>query len=93
MDRIRLGILQVNHDKSESIGDHFPDDAHRFRDLFDALEQRFSYRVYMTIGDEVPESLDEQDAFLTRRCPCSMNTVSCRRSMTSSAPVMPRASR
>ena len=24
MDRIRLGILQVNHDKSDTIGDHFP---------------------------------------------------------------------
>ena len=72
MDRIRLGILQVNHDKSESIGDHFPDDAHRFRDLFDALEQRFSYRVYMTIGDEVPESLDEQDAFLITGSPLSV---------------------
>ena len=35
MKKLKLGILQVNHDKSEDIGDRFPDDAHRFRDLFD----------------------------------------------------------
>ena len=35
MEKIKLGILQVHHDKSEDIGDKFPDDAHRFRDLFD----------------------------------------------------------
>lgn len=73
MDRIRLGILQVNHDKSEVIGDHFPDDAHRLRDLFDQLEQRFSYRVYMTIGGELPQSVDEQDAYLITGSPLSVN--------------------
>ncbi len=73
MDRIRLGILQVNHDKSDEIGDHFPDDAHRFRDLFDQLEQRFTYRVYMTIGGELPQSVDEQDAYLITGSPLSVN--------------------
>ncbi len=72
MDRIRLGILQTNHDKSVEVGDAFPDDAHRFRDLFDAQEQRFTYRVYMTIGGEVPLSLDEQDAFLITGSPLSV---------------------
>jgi len=62
MKRIRLGILQTNHDKSVSVGDAFPDDAHRFRDLFDAQEQRFQYRVYMAIGGEMPSNLNEQDA-------------------------------
>jgi GMP synthase-like glutamine amidotransferase len=73
MDRIRLGILQVNHDKSETIGDHFPDDSHRFRDLFDQLQQRFTYRVYMTIGGELPQDLDEQDAYLITGSPLSVN--------------------
>ena len=59
MKRIKLGILQTNHDKSTEVGDAFPDDAHRFRDLFDQQDQRFQYRVYMTIGGEVPASLDE----------------------------------
>lgn len=72
MDRIRLGILQVNHDKSDTIGDHFPDDAHRFRDLFDEQEQRFRYRVYMTIAGELPEDIDEQDAYLITGSPLSV---------------------
>lgn len=72
MNRIRLGILQVNHDKSVEVGDAFPDDAHRFRDLFDAQEDRFKYRVYMTIGGEIPIDLDEQDAFLITGSPLSV---------------------
>ena len=72
MDTIRLGILQVHHDKSVSIGERFPDDAHRFRDLFDRLSQRFRYRVYMTIGGELPGSVDEQDAFLITGSPLSV---------------------
>jgi len=72
MKRIRLGLLQVNHDKSETIGDHFPDDAHRFRDLLDEQEQRFRYRVYMTIAGELPEDLDEQDAYLITGSPLSV---------------------
>ena len=46
MRRIKLGILQTNHDKSVEVGDAYPDDAHRFRDLFDAQDDRFEYRVY-----------------------------------------------
>ncbi|WP_299295082.1 type 1 glutamine amidotransferase [uncultured Tateyamaria sp.] len=69
--RLKLGLLQVNHDKSP-IGDAFPDDSHRFRDLFDAQDQRFTYRVYMTIGGEVPTSVDEQDAFLITGSPLSV---------------------
>ncbi|HAM91571.1 MAG: gamma-glutamyl-gamma-aminobutyrate hydrolase family protein [Paracoccaceae bacterium] len=72
MKRIKLGILQTNHDKSTEVGDAFPDDAHRFRDLFDQQDQRFQYRVYMTIGGEVPASLDEQDAFLITGSPLSV---------------------
>jgi len=72
MQRIRLGILQVNHDTSEDIGNGFPDDAHRFRDLFDTLDQRFSYRVYMTIGGELPDHVDEQDAYLITGSPLSV---------------------
>ena len=73
MSRLRLGILQVNHDKSVEIGDKFPDDAHRFRDLFDALDDvRFSYRIYMTIGGELPEDIDEQDAYLITGSPLSV---------------------
>lgn len=72
MKRIRLGILQTNHDRSVEVGDAFPDDAHRFRDLFDAQEDRFTYRIYMTIGGEVPEDLDEQDAFLITGSPLSV---------------------
>ena len=72
MDRIRLGILQTNHDKSVEVGDAFPDDAHRFRDLFDGLERRYRYRVYMTIGGEVPGDLDEQDAYLITGSPLSV---------------------
>ena len=72
MKRIKLGILQTNHDKSVEVGDAFPDDAHRFRDLFDAQETRFEYRVYMTIGGEVPKSLDEQDAYLITGSPLSV---------------------
>lgn len=72
MDRIRLGILQTNHDKSVEVGDAFPDDAHRFRDLFDTLEQRFTYRVYMTIGGEVPADVNEQDAYLITGSPLSV---------------------
>ena len=71
-DRIKLGILQVNHDRSVEVGDAFPDDAHRFRDLFDKQEDRFSYRIYMTIGGEVPQDLDEQDAYLITGSPLSV---------------------
>ncbi len=72
MNRIRLGILQTNHDKSVAVGDAFPDDAHRFRDLFDQQEQRFQYRVYMTIGGEVPIDIDEQDAYMITGSPLSV---------------------
>lgn len=70
--RLKLGILQVNHDRSVEVGDAFPDDAHRFRDLFDAQDQRFSYRVYMTIGGEVPRDMAEQDAYLITGSPLSV---------------------
>jgi GMP synthase-like glutamine amidotransferase len=72
MKRIKLGILQTNHDKSIEVGDAFPDDAHRFRDLFDLQEDRFQYRVYMTIGGELPSDLDEQDAFMITGSPLSV---------------------
>lgn len=72
MRRIKLGILQTNHDKSVEVGDAFPDDAHRFRDLFDAQEDRFAYRIYMTIGGELPKDLDEQDAYLITGSPLSV---------------------
>lgn len=72
MKRIKLGILQTNHDKSVEVGDAFPDDAHRFRDLFDGQEDRFEYRVYMTIGGEIPQDLDEQDAFMITGSPLSV---------------------
>lgn len=72
MEYINLGILQVNHDKSQNIGDNFPDDAHRFRDLFDKLDQRYRYRVYMTIGGEIPENIDDQDAYLITGSPLSV---------------------
>lgn len=72
MRRIKLGILQTNHDRSVEVGDAFPDDAHRFRDMFDAQEDRFQYRVYMTIGGEVPLDLDEQDAFMITGSPLSV---------------------
>lgn len=72
MRRIRLGILQTNHDKSVEVGDAFPDDAHRFRDMFDAQDDRFTYRVYMTIGGEVPQDLDAQDAFMITGSPLSV---------------------
>lgn len=72
MQRIKLGILQTNHDKSVEVGDAFPDDAHRFRDLFDEQEERFKYRIYMTIGGEVPADIDEQDAFLITGSPLSV---------------------
>ena len=72
MKKINLGILQVNHDKSEDIGDKFPDDAHRFRNLFDDLETRFKYKVYMTIGDELPMDINEQDAYLITGSPLSV---------------------
>lgn len=72
MSRLKLGILQVNHDRSVEVGDAFPDDAHRFRDLFDAQDQRFTYRVYMTIGGEVPRDVDEQDAYLITGSPLSV---------------------
>lgn len=72
MERLRLGLLQVNHDKTETIGDHFPDDAHRFRDLFDEQEQRFRYTVYMTIAGELPADIDEQDAYLITGSPLSV---------------------
>ena len=72
MKKIKLGILQVNHDKSVEVGDAFPDDAHRFRDLFDQQEDRFQYRVYMTIGGELPQDLSEQDAFMITGSPLSV---------------------
>ena len=72
MKRIKLGILQTNHDKSIEVGDAFPDDAHRFRDLFDGQEERFEYTVYMTIGGEVPQDLNEQDAFMITGSPLSV---------------------
>ena len=72
MARFRLGILQVNHDRSREIGDRFPDDSHRFRDLLDKLTMRFDYRVYMTIGGELPESVDEQDGYLITGSPLSV---------------------
>jgi len=72
MNRINLGILQVNHDKSVAVGDAFPDDAHRFRDLFDQQEQRYRYRVYMTIGGELPQDVNEQDAYLITGSPLSV---------------------
>lgn len=72
MSRYRLGILQVNHDRSREIGDRFPDDSHRFRDLLDRLEMRFDYRVYMTIGGELPRSPDEQDGYLITGSPLSV---------------------
>lgn len=72
MKRIKLGILQTNHDKSVEVGDAFPDDAHRFRDLFDAQDDRFQYRVYMTIGGEIPQDLDEQDAYMITGSPLSV---------------------
>lgn len=72
MKRFKLGILQTNHDKSVEVGDAFPDDAHRFRDLFDAQETRFQYRIYMTIGGEVPQNLDEQDAYMITGSPLSV---------------------
>lgn len=72
MSRLKLGILQVNHDRSVEVGDAFPDDAHRFRDLFDQQDQRFAYRVYMTIGGEVPRDVDEQDAYLITGSPLSV---------------------
>ena len=72
MKKIKLGILQVNHDKSVEVGDTFPDDAHRFRDLFDEQEDRFQYRIYMTIGGELPQDLNEQDAFMITGSPLSV---------------------
>lgn len=72
MDRINLGILQTNHDKSVEVGDAFPDDAHRFRDLFDEQEERFRYRIYMTIGGEVPSDINEQDAYMITGSPLSV---------------------
>ncbi len=72
MKRIKLGILQTNHDKSVDVGDAFPDDAHRFRDMFDAQDDRFQYRIYMTIGGEVPQDLDEQDVYMITGSPLSV---------------------
>lgn len=72
MTRIKLGIIQVNHDKTIEVGDAFPDDAHRFRDLFDLQDERFSYRVYMTIGGELPQDVNEQDAYLITGSPLSV---------------------
>lgn len=72
MDRIKLGILQTNHDKSVEVGDAFPDDAHRFRDMFDAQDDRFTYRIYMTIGGEIPQDLDEQDTYMITGSPLSV---------------------
>ena len=50
----------------------FPDDLHRFRDLLDRLTMRFDYRVYMTIGGELPASVDEQDGYLITGSPLSV---------------------
>lgn len=72
MKPFRLGILQVNHDKSVALGDRFPDDSHRFRDLFDRLDNRYRYRVYMTIGGEIPDDIDEQDGYLITGSPLSV---------------------
>lgn len=72
MKRFRLGILQVNHDKSAEVGDQFPDDSHRFRDLLDRLDMRFEYRIYMTIGGELPDDIDEQDGYLITGSPLSV---------------------
>jgi len=72
MNRIKLGILQTNHDKSVEVGDAFPDDAHRFRDLFDLQDHRFQYKIYMTIGGEIPENIDEQDAYMITGSPLSV---------------------
>ena len=72
MARLKLGLLQVKHDRSVEVGDAFPDDSHRFRDLFDAQDQRFSYRVYMTIGGDVPRDVHEQDAYLITGSPLSV---------------------
>ena len=72
MNRFRLGILQVNHDKSVALGDRFPDDSHRFRDLFDRLDNRYTYQVYMTVGGEVPKDIDEQDGYLITGSPLSV---------------------
>ena len=72
MRRIKLGILQTKHDKSVEVGDAFPDDAHRFRDLFDLQDERFTYRIYMTIGGEVPQDLDEQDVYMITGSPLSV---------------------
>lgn len=72
MKRIKLGILQTNHDKSVDVGDAFPDDAHRFRDMFDAQDDRFQYKIYMTIGGEVPRDLDEQDVYMITGSPLSV---------------------
>jgi len=72
MNRIKLGILQTNHDKSIEVGDVFPDDAHRFRDLFDEQEERFRYHIYMTIGGEVPADVEEQDAYMITGSPLSV---------------------
>ena len=72
MQKIKIGILQVNHDKSESIGDTFPDDAHRFRDMFDCQIQRFEYTIYMTIGGILPKNIDEQDCYLITGSPLSV---------------------
>jgi len=65
MKRIKLGILQTNLDKSVDVGDVFPDDAHRFRDMFDLQDDRFQYRIHMTIGGGVPQDLDEQAYMIT----------------------------
>ena len=72
MKRLKLGILQTNHDKTVEVGDAFPDDAHRFRDLFDQQEERFEYHVYMTIGGVVPQDVDEQDAYMITGSPLSV---------------------
>lgn len=72
MNKIKLGILQTNHDKTVEVGDTFPDDAHRFRDLFDEQKERFTYRIYMTIGGEVPADIDEQDAYMITGSPLSV---------------------
>lgn len=77
MRKIKLGILQVFHDKSEDIGDKFPDDAHRFRNSFDSLESRFKYTIYMVIGNKLPEDIHEQDAYIITGSPLSVRDHHC----------------
>jgi len=40
--------------------------------MFDAQYDRYQYRIYMTIGGEVPQDLGEQDAFMITGSPLSV---------------------